>query len=50
VHLGDAARGVDNARKLDEPAITGGLDDPTLMLADVRVDEFAAVRLTNMPT
>ena len=31
--------------KLDEHAITGGLDDPTLMLADPRVDEFATVRL-----
>jgi hypothetical protein len=43
--LDGAAHGIDDARKLHQHAVAGGLDDATVMLPDFRVDEFATMRL-----
>ena len=39
-----AADGVDDAAKLDEPAVSSALDDTAVMNGDGRVDEIAAER------
>jgi len=38
------AIGLDHARKLDQGAVTGRLDDPALSLCDYGIDQFAAMR------
>src|SRR5207249_3239801 len=42
--LGGAAHRVDDAGEFGEEPIAGGLDDAPLMLADLRVDQLAAMR------
>jgi hypothetical protein len=43
--LDRAPHSVDDARKLDQHAVAGGLDDAPVMLPDFRIDELAAMRL-----
>jgi hypothetical protein len=45
LHCDRAAHGIDNARKLHQQAVAGGLDDAAMMLGDLRIEEFAAQRL-----
>ena len=45
LHLGDAAHSIDDAGEFREHAVAGGLDDPAMMLADLRIDEFGEMRL-----
>jgi len=40
-----AAHRVDHARKFREHAVAGCLDDPAVMLADLRIDQFDEMRL-----
>jgi len=39
------AHSVDHTRELRQHAVAGGLDDPPVMLADLRIDQFAQMRL-----
>ena len=43
--LGGALHGIDDAGELDQRAVADGLDDAAVMLADRRIDQFAAMRL-----
>ena len=45
LQLGRATHRVDDARKLDQQPIAGGLDNPAPMAGDLRVDDFGAQRL-----
>ena len=45
LQLGGAADRVDDAREFHQHPVAGGLDDAAGMLADLRVDELAAMRL-----
>jgi hypothetical protein len=45
LHLYRAARGVDDARELDQEPVTGRLDDPAMMLSDLRIDQLPTMRL-----
>jgi hypothetical protein len=45
MHLGGAADGVNDAREFQQHPVAGRLDDAAGMLADLRVDELAAMRL-----
>jgi hypothetical protein len=45
LHLGGAADRVDDAREFRQHPVAGRLDDAAGMLADLRVDELAAMRL-----
>jgi hypothetical protein len=38
------AHSIDHARKLDQHAVAGGLDDAAMVLGDLRVEELAAQR------
>jgi hypothetical protein len=42
--LEGATHRLHSARELDQQAIAGGLDDPTVVLADLGIDEGAAMR------
>jgi hypothetical protein len=42
LHLHRAANRVDDARKLDQHAVAGGLNDAAMVLGDFRIDELAA--------
>src|SRR5439155_14817850 len=44
LHLDRAAHGIDDARKLHQHAVTGGLDDATVVLGDLRIDQFTTDR------
>jgi hypothetical protein len=39
--FGGAAHRVDDAGEFRQHAVAGGLDDPAMMLADLRIDQFA---------
>jgi hypothetical protein len=43
--FGCTAHRVDNAGEFREHAVAGGLDDPAVMLADPRVEQFDEMRL-----
>ena len=45
LHFDRATHSVDDARELDEQAVAGRLDDATLVLGDLRVDQLTPVRL-----
>ena len=45
LNVDGAAHRVDNAGKLNQQAVAGGLDDPPAMLVDFRVGDFAPDRL-----
>ena len=45
LHLDRAAHRIDDAGKLHQHAIAGGLDDPAPVLGDLRIDQLAAERL-----
>src|SRR5437773_509848 len=45
LHLDGAAHRIDDAGEFRQEAVACGLDDAALMLADFRVDQFAAMRL-----
>ena len=45
LHLDRAAHRIDDAGKFHKHAVAGGLDDASLMLSDLRIDELAAQRL-----
>jgi hypothetical protein len=45
LHLGSAAHRVDDARKFNQQAVAGGLDDAALVLLDLRIDQLPANRL-----
>src|SRR5258708_20580490 len=45
LHLHRAAQGVHHARKLDEDAVSGGLDDAPTVLRNLRVHQFATACL-----
>ncbi len=45
LHLGGTAHRVDDAREFRQQAVAGVLDDAAPMLADLRVDELAEMRL-----
>ncbi len=40
-----ATHSVEYARKFDQDSVTRGLDDAAMMLGNLRIDEFATVRL-----
>ena len=44
LHRDPAADRIDDARKLHQHAVAGGLDDPAVMLGDFRIEEFPAQR------
>ena len=44
LHLDRAAHRVDHAAELDEAAVAGALDDPSVVHGDDRVDQIAAQR------
>ena len=44
LHRDRAGDGVDDARELDQHAVAGGLDDAAVVLGDLRIDQFAAMR------
>ena len=44
LHLDRAAHRIDDAGKLHEHAVAGGLDDAAVVLGDFRIDELAAQR------
>jgi len=46
LQLGGAAHGVHHSREFLEQTVAGCLDDPPGVLADLRVDEFAASALS----
>jgi hypothetical protein len=43
--LDGAANRIDDARKFDQHAVAGSLDDASVMLPNFRIDEFPAMRL-----
>jgi hypothetical protein len=43
LHIDCATYGVHHARKLDQCAVTGGLDDASMVLLDFGISEFAPV-------
>jgi hypothetical protein len=45
LHFDRAAHRVDDAGKFDQDAVAGGLDDPAVVLGDLRIEELAAQRL-----
>ena len=45
LHLAGAAHRVDDAGEFHQHAVAGGLDDSAVMLADLRIDQFAQMRL-----
>ena len=45
LHFGRASERVDDAGKLDQQAVAGGLDDAALMVGDLGIDQIAAERL-----
>jgi len=45
LHRDGTAHRIDDAAELDQHPIAGGLDDPAVMLGDLRIDELAAQRL-----
>ena len=45
LHLGGAAHGVDNAGKFRQQPVAGGLDDATMVLGDLRIDQLPAMCL-----
>jgi hypothetical protein len=45
LQFGSTAHRVDDAREFDQHSVAGRLDDASGMLADLRVDELAAMRL-----
>jgi hypothetical protein len=45
LHFDGATHCLDDARELDEDAVTGGLDDAPVVLLDLRVDQLAAMSL-----
>jgi hypothetical protein len=45
LYLHGAADCVDDAGKLGQHSVAGGLDDPTVVLLDLRIDELSQVRL-----
>ena len=44
LHLDRAAHRIDDARKFHQHAVAGGLDDPAVVLGDLRIEELAAQR------
>ncbi len=44
LHLDRAAHRIDDAGKLHQQAVAGGLDDAAVMLGDLRIEELAAQR------
>src|SRR5207253_7963218 len=44
LNLDGAAHRIDDARKLHQHAVAGGLDNPAVMLPDFGVDKLAAMR------
>jgi hypothetical protein len=42
LHCDRAAHRIDDARKFDKHAVAGGLDDPAVVLGDLRIDELMA--------
>jgi hypothetical protein len=44
LHFDRAAHGIDDARKLHQHAVAGGLDDAAVVLGDFRIEELAAQR------
>jgi len=44
LHRDRAAHRIDGAGELDQPAIAGGLDDATVVLGDLRIDEIMPQR------
>jgi hypothetical protein len=45
LNFGRTTHRVDDAGEFRQHAVTGGLDDPTAMLADLRIDHLAQMRL-----
>jgi hypothetical protein len=45
LHFDRAAHGINNAGELGEEAVSGVLDDPAVVLGDLRVDQLPEVRL-----
>src|SRR5260370_16606092 len=45
LHCDGAAHRIDDARKFYQHAVAGGLDDATVVLADLRIDDLPAHRL-----
>src|SRR5437899_2286388 len=45
LHLGGAAHRIDNAGKFGEQAVAGRLDDATMVLCDLRIDQLPPCRL-----
>ena len=45
LHFGGATDRIDHARKFRQQPIAGGLDDPPVVLGDLRVDQLPAMRL-----
>ena len=45
LNLGGAAHRVDDAGEFRQHAVAGGLDDPAVMLGDLRIDQLAEMRL-----
>jgi len=45
LHRDRTGDGLDDARKFDQQAVASGLDDAALVLGNLGIDEFAAVRL-----
>jgi len=45
LHLGRATDRIDDARKFNEDAVAGGLDDAALVLLDFRIDQLPSMRL-----
>jgi hypothetical protein len=45
LHRDRAAHCIDDAGKLDQQAVTGGLDDAAAMLGDFRIEELTAQRI-----
>ncbi len=45
LHRDRAAHRIDDAGKLDQHAVAGGLDDAAAVLGDFRIDQLAAQRL-----
>jgi hypothetical protein len=48
VDLGGATYSVEDAREFDEHAVGGVLDDPAVMLSDLRLDKLASTRLETL--
>ena len=44
LHFDRAAHRIDDAGKLHQQAVAGGLDDAAVVLGDLRIDEVAAQR------